>query len=89
VWLKPESAVRRHDEGLENCEKHIYVNSARITKVYINNEISDLLSSTVDGEIIPKGSAGPVHVRGSYSPSELYDIIIFNSENSLITVARY
>jgi hypothetical protein len=61
-----------------------------VTKVYINNEVSNLLFSTADGVIIPKDSAGPVYVMGSYMPGAAYDIkIIFNSGNSLITVARY
>jgi hypothetical protein len=60
-----------------------------VTKVYINNEVSDLLFSTADGVIIPKDSAGPVYVVGSYMPEAAYDIkIIFNSSargNILIT----
>jgi FlaG/FlaF family flagellin (archaellin) len=61
-----------------------------VTKVYINNEARDLLFSTPDGVIIPKDSAGPVYVMGSYTPGGMYDIkIIFNSGNSLMTVERY
>jgi hypothetical protein len=61
-----------------------------VTKVYVNNDVSDLFSSTADGVIIPKGSTAPVYVRGFYTPGGMYDIkIIFNSGYSLITVARY
>jgi hypothetical protein len=61
-----------------------------VTKVYVNNEVSDLLFSTPHGVIIPEGSSGPVYVMGSYAPGGMYDIkIIFNSGNSLITVIRY
>jgi flagellin-like protein len=88
-------SLRIENVAINNTCMTIHVGNALnydvgVTKVYVNNEVSDLLFSTPDGVIIPEGSSGPVYVMGSYTPGGMYDIkIIFNSGNSLMTVERY
>jgi flagellin-like protein len=88
-------SLRIENIAINNTCMTIHVGNALnhdvgVTKVYVNSEPRSLLFNTDDGVIIPQGSSGPVYVTGSYTAGGMYDIkIIFNSGQSLITVARY
>lgn len=88
-------SLRVENVAINNTCMTIYVGNSfdddvAVARVYINNELHDLLFSTDRGVVIPKGSSGPVYVKGSYVAGGLYDIkVIFTSGNSLITVVRY
>jgi FlaG/FlaF family flagellin (archaellin) len=59
----------------------------KVTRVYINSQPTQILSSTAT---IFRESTGKVQVVGTYSVGNAYDIkVVFDSGNSLITYVRY
>jgi flagellin-like protein len=59
----------------------------KVTRVYINNQPTQILSSTAT---ILRESTGKVQILGTYAVGTAYDIkVILDSGNSLVTYARY
>jgi flagellin-like protein len=59
----------------------------KVTRVYINNQPTQILSSTAT---ILRESTGKVQILGTYAVGNAYDIkVILDSGNSLVTYARY
>jgi predicted PurR-regulated permease PerM len=61
-----------------------------VQTAYINDEPREILNLLGNGASIPANSTGTLYVKGPYVAGGLYNIkLIFNSGNSVISVARY
>jgi hypothetical protein len=61
-----------------------------VERVYINDEPRDIFNLLGNVISIPGNSTGVLYVKGSYVAGGLYNIkLVFNSGNSVVSVARY
>jgi hypothetical protein len=61
-----------------------------VETAYINDEQREIFGFLGNGALIPCNSTGILYVKGPFVAGGLYNIkLVFNSGNSIISVARY